>query len=500
VRSCRRRGYADWRRSPAAHHIRDTACGLQDRSRQNGGNRGGDTHYRQGLGTDSDDRRNAVLAGPITGSERHGVNATISLRDTAEHDRHATTAATRCPSRPATQPRYSIPGATLPTRQRAQPGHDRRWNRAAPTDAATEFACTWASPQLSREPRAYASRELIGGGWYSWALGAQQTSRGFPTSLMNRAISSRTFKAGTRIAWASCGESTRPHQTAYRPLRRAGSRRPGSTQTSIHTWFISRFDNGSGAYVGAGAPWVQYSTTVYPNMIITHDGRVHSYAAYLYGGNWWFYYDGQWVGYIPGTSWRYPPAINLVEFGGEVATNEYATCTDKGNGLFGTQANSATVTQAGFQAPKAASATRNWPRSPRTPHVQPRPMGVRQLVLPLRRPRLVLGGRAEHPARSTALEPPRASGRAARSSARSRRGASYYTGGRVGDHRAASCRVARAALPRMPRASWPVVSSPQREARQSASRAPTCRSRMARASLPNMPRAGRRAMPHTERT
>jgi hypothetical protein len=100
-----------------------------------------------------------------------------------------------------------------------------------------------------------------------------------------------------------------------------------------------------GGYVGLSSiPWVQTSTTVFPNMIITHDDRVHLYAIELQNNNWWFYYDGQWVGYIPHSAWTCVfPHPNDVQFGGEVETPELTTCTDMGNGLLGTQANSATI-------------------------------------------------------------------------------------------------------------------------------------------------------------
>jgi hypothetical protein len=56
------------------------------------------------------------------------------------------------------------------------------------------------------------------------------------------------------------------------------------------------------------------------------------------GNNWWIYYDGQWVGYIPHSAWtyRFPSVINEIQAGGEVMTSNFSTCADMGYaGLFG---------------------------------------------------------------------------------------------------------------------------------------------------------------------
>jgi hypothetical protein len=56
------------------------------------------------------------------------------------------------------------------------------------------------------------------------------------------------------------------------------------------------------------------------------------------GNNWWIYYDGQWVGYIPHSAWtyRFPGVITEAQAGGEVMTVNYSTCADMGYaGLYG---------------------------------------------------------------------------------------------------------------------------------------------------------------------
>lgn len=115
--------------------------------------------------------------------------------------------------------------------------------------------------------------------------------------------------------------------------------------------------NGAGQPVPC-IPWVQVSTRRYPNMVVTHDDTTHSYAVDEGGGHidWWIWYDGEWIGYIPNSAWtRHYPVVNLIEAGGEVATplSEYSTCTDMGNGLYGTQPNSATVTSTQYSTSNA---------------------------------------------------------------------------------------------------------------------------------------------------
>jgi hypothetical protein len=99
--------------------------------------------------------------------------------------------------------------------------------------------------------------------------------------------------------------------------------------------FIYAWDCGVGlGYVGQSEiPWVQYSSVVAPNSVVSHDDAWHTYGVQLYGGNWWFYYDGQWVGYIPSSAWTrfFPSTITEGEAGGEVAVPEYDTCAHMGN-------------------------------------------------------------------------------------------------------------------------------------------------------------------------
>jgi Neprosin len=84
--------------------------------------------------------------------------------------------------------------------------------------------------------------------------------------------------------------------------------------------------------------FVQSSTSAFPGMLVqSSDGSVHTYGVQQVSGNWWVYYDGQWLGYYPPSS--YPSYHNSgflrVDAGGEVESRtSSAACSDMGNGRF----------------------------------------------------------------------------------------------------------------------------------------------------------------------
>ena len=110
---------------------------------------------------------------------------------------------------------------------------------------------------------------------------------------------------------------------------------------SPHLFVYSIDCGGGGVYSSnefGGHYWVQSSGVTFPNQALTHNDAFHVYGARMTGNNWWIYYDGQWVGYIPHSRWAYgfPNVINEAQAGGEVMTVNYSTCADMGyNALFG---------------------------------------------------------------------------------------------------------------------------------------------------------------------
>ncbi len=126
----------------------------------------------------------------------------------------------------------------------------------------------------------------------------------------------------------------------------------GQFNGTIPHLFISLFDYnnfvGFVGGVGTSIPWVQSSSVAFPDMALSASNTTsHTFGTELYGGNWWIYYDGQWVGYLPPSAWTsfFPNSVTDIASGGEVATPEASTCTDMGyNGLFGSNSNAASDT------------------------------------------------------------------------------------------------------------------------------------------------------------
>jgi Neprosin len=68
--------------------------------------------------------------------------------------------------------------------------------------------------------------------------------------------------------------------------------------------------------------WVQYSNVHFPGQNIAPFAGRDIYLGYVFfGGNWWAWFDNQWLGYFPGSEWQgaYTKAATLQWFG-EVAT------------------------------------------------------------------------------------------------------------------------------------------------------------------------------------
>jgi Neprosin len=85
----------------------------------------------------------------------------------------------------------------------------------------------------------------------------------------------------------------------------------------------------------------QYSNTYYPGMDLSALAGHSVYNGYVYyQGNWWAWFNDQWVGYFPGTLWKGQfQTSQQVQWFGEVATqNGVPPLTQMGNGLFASNA------------------------------------------------------------------------------------------------------------------------------------------------------------------
>ncbi|MEO8382073.1 MAG: neprosin family prolyl endopeptidase [Acidobacteriota bacterium] len=93
-----------------------------------------------------------------------------------------------------------------------------------------------------------------------------------------------------------------------------------------------------------GCGWVQYSGTYFPGMNLGALVDRDVYIGYVfYQGNWWAWFDNQWLGYFPGTEWSGSfTRSSLIQWFGEVATdNGIPPDVQMGNGLFPSNAGAA---------------------------------------------------------------------------------------------------------------------------------------------------------------
>jgi Neprosin len=202
--------------------------------------------------------------------------------------------------------------------------------------------------QGRRAPGATASRSSINGYWYSWSLGQQ-------TFLASKGVNSLFAVQTNEQPYIPTGESELgAHSSAQIwAIKHSG---PGCFSAAETGWsesleqfgdvkphlFVYSLDCGAnGAYSSneyGGFNWVQSSAVTFPNQALTNNDTFHVYGARMTGNNWWIYYDGQWVGYIPHSRWTYlfPNVVTEAQAGGEVMTVNHSTCADMGYaGLFG---------------------------------------------------------------------------------------------------------------------------------------------------------------------
>jgi hypothetical protein len=81
----------------------------------------------------------------------------------------------------------------------------------------------------------------------------------------------------------------------------------------------------------------------------------HQFAIRYFGGNWWIWYETEWIGYFPGSLWQDPTTqqnsftqLGLAQWFGEVATPQATPCSQMGDGLAGTSQGSAEITYMSF--------------------------------------------------------------------------------------------------------------------------------------------------------
>jgi hypothetical protein len=103
---------------------------------------------------------------------------------------------------------------------------------------------------------------------------------------------------------------------------------PGNQSARLFVYHWINF--GQTCYNGCG--WVQWNPSITPGMNLTTGSQ--TYMGYVFfGGNWWGWYEDQWVGYFPGSEWKGDyNRVGLIQWFGEVYDTDPTPATDMGNG------------------------------------------------------------------------------------------------------------------------------------------------------------------------
>lgn len=96
--------------------------------------------------------------------------------------------------------------------------------------------------------------------------------------------------------------------------------RVGYGDEALHL-FVYHWINGvETCYNGCG--WVQSSATRFPGMKLAYDGTASQYMIQYRDGNWWIGYQGEWIGYFPGSLWNGTyTSGGLIQWFGELAAD-----------------------------------------------------------------------------------------------------------------------------------------------------------------------------------
>jgi hypothetical protein len=118
------------------------------------------------------------------------------------------------------------------------------------------------------------------------------------------------------------------------------NRAVNGSDTAPHLFVFHWIDGVPQCYNGCG--WVQYSATRYPGMRLAVTDTPQAYGIEYHQGNWWVTYQGEWIGYFPGSRWRGTfTQIGLAQWFGEVAASSASPTTDMGNGQWGSSISAA---------------------------------------------------------------------------------------------------------------------------------------------------------------
>jgi hypothetical protein len=160
-----------------------------------------------------------------------------------------------------------------------------------------------------------------------------------------------------------------------------GTSQPRNTETPIPTFSSSTGLTEGTCYDGCG--WQQVSTTYYPGQNLQPLVGKEVYLGYaLWQGNWWAWFDNQWLGYFPASLWQnqYKRAT-LVQWFGEVASdNDVPPGSEMGFGIFPASSKSARMLELCIVHDKdGACAYGDQPSVIVSPHAAAKYYGVKRL-------------------------------------------------------------------------------------------------------------------------
>lgn len=91
--------------------------------------------------------------------------------------------------------------------------------------------------------------------------------------------------------------------------------------------------------------WVQVSNRYYPGMPLAVDNNGKYYAIQYRYGDWWIWYNDEWIGYYPSSLWNYQfTQGSAVLYYGEVLSEKImSSSTDMGNGLWASNPDAAKI-------------------------------------------------------------------------------------------------------------------------------------------------------------
>ncbi len=115
-----------------------------------------------------------------------------------------------------------------------------------------------------------------------------------------------------------------------------------SVDAEPHLFVYHWVDGAETCYDGCG--YVQMSRTRFPGMTVPTTNVPQTYAIQYQNGNWFVGYQGEWIGYFPGSLWNDAfTEAGVAQWFGEVASSTSVPCSQMGTGIFGDRPGAASI-------------------------------------------------------------------------------------------------------------------------------------------------------------